>query len=122
MKGILIALTFLLLSASAASAFVMVNHFWVPEHTYVESQTDALAQFDFEDNAKDSDVKVVFTIPELGVRASQGPYSPAARRFDTVFRTLDIPADAEPGQYVVRMTVRDDEGNTRVIHRFIDVE
>jgi len=122
MKGILIALTFLLLSASAASAFVMVNHFWVPEQTALESQTDALAQFDFEDNAKDQDVKVVFTIPELGVRASQGPYSPESRRFDTVFRTLDIPADAPSGQYVVRMTVRDDEGNTRVVHRFIDVE
>ena len=122
MRGIMLGLAFLLLAATAASASVLVNHWFVPNDAYADSAVDTLAQFDIKDLPDENDIKVVFTIPELDVRASRGPYRPEEQRNHAIDRQFWIPDDAESGEYVVRMTIRDDDGNTRIVHRFIDIE
>lgn len=122
MRGLVFACAFLLLTATAASAFVMIDHWFVPDNAFADSQMDTLAQFDLEELPDENDIKVTFVIPELDVRASKGPYRPEELRYHSVARSFWLPEDAEAGEYVVRMTIRDDDGNARVVHRFVEIE
>jgi hypothetical protein len=121
MRGVIAAILFLA-TLSGVSAFVMIDGFYSSEYAFPDSFVEASASIDLEDHGIDDNLKVVFTIPELGVRASKGPFDPEDLRDVYVYRSLDIPWDAEPGEYVVRMTVTDDDGNKRIKHRFIEIE
>jgi len=62
------------------------------------------------------------TVPELGISYKAGPFDgPEAREFMRQYVLLDIPEDAEPGVYIVRMSLTDDKGFRRTRHREIRV-
>ncbi len=119
MKG-LVVLVVALLSVSCASAFVLVKHWNVyydePFYELVENKVDLDVS-----EAQADEIKAVFTIPELAVRESKGPYQKALRK-EHIDRTLILPWNAEPGEYTIRMTITDSEGNKRIRHRIIEIE
>ena len=110
-----------LLAAASASAFVVVERWQPSEDALFSEFVDNTVTLDTDDLGPDDRLKVVFMIPELGVRASRGPYDPRGSH-DTVQRTLWLPDGTEPGEYVVRMTVTDNHGNKRIRHRFVEIE
>ena len=120
MKGIIAVLLFVLM-ATSASAFVVLEGWHFDQVGFTDYPLENQVSLDIEDLGTDDDIKVVFTIPELDVRVSRGPFNPAGRSARVV-RELWIPEDAEAGEYVVRMTVTDDHGNRRVRHRFVQIE
>jgi hypothetical protein len=121
MRGIVAVLILVILSASA-SAFVAVDHWGVyedePFYEFVENDVS----LNVRDLQSNNDIKVVFTIPELGIRESKGPYDPEELQYTTVHKTLELPWDADYGEYVIRMTVTDSEGNKHIKHRFIEID
>lgn len=120
MRGI-VALIALLLAAASASAFVVVEHWQPAEDDLYGEFVENTVTLDTDDLDPDTRIKTVFTIPELGVRASKGPYD-AETRHSRVQRTLWLPEGTEPGEYVIRMTVTDNHGNKRIRHRFVEIE
>lgn len=108
------------LVASGASAFVMIDNWFVSDLS--EGSVDTSLNLDIEDLPSDEDIKVIWTIPELDIRVSKGPYDPIDLRHARIARSFEIPWDAEPGEYVVRLTITDSEGNKRIRHRFVEVE
>jgi len=121
MRGIVAVLMFFLLAASV-SAFVVVDHWGVyddePFYEFVENDVS----LNVRDLPSNEDIKVVFTIPELGIRESKGPYDPEELQYTTVHKMLELPWDADYGEYVIRMTVTDSEGNKHIKHRFIEID
>ncbi|MEM4240279.1 MAG: hypothetical protein QXM31_03515 [Candidatus Woesearchaeota archaeon] len=119
MKG-LVVLIVALLAVASAGAFVVVEHWGVyddaPFYEIVENNVD----LDVSELHGD-EIKVVFAIPELAVRESKGPYAKAPRD-ERVSRAILLPWDAEAGEYAIRMTITDSEGNKRVRHRIIEIE
>ena len=64
-------------------------------------------------------VKVQMSIPELAILNRRGPFEVTNREMlKTIF--LDIPYDAQPGEYLVRITVSNDKFR-RVKHRYITI-
>lgn len=120
MKGIIAVLLFVLM-ATSASAFVVLEGWSFDEVTFTDYPLENRVSLDTDDLGTDDDIRVVFTIPELDIRASRGPFNPRGRSA-RVMRELWIPEDAEAGEYVVRMTVTDSSGNRRVRHRFVQIE
>ena len=112
----------MIILAGSASAFMLVENWQTPEIAFIDDSVETWVTFDLEDLDADDDIKVVFIIPELAVRASRGPYDPAEFSHTQVRRDLFIPDDAEPGEYVIRMTVTDEDGNKRIRHRFVEIE
>lgn len=121
MKGFIAAILFLL-AATSASAFITIDSWWTPEEAFADSFVETAINLDIDDLGSDEDIKVTFSIPELGIRASRGPYDPASTRIANVHRTLWIPDDAESGEYVIRMVVSDKHGNKHVRHRFVEID
>ncbi len=119
MKGAAV-LIIALLAVSCASAFVLVEHWGVyddaPFYELVENNVDLDVS-----GAQGDEIKVVFSIPELGVRESKGPYAQSPRN-EHVSRAILLPWDAEAGEYAIRMTITDSEGNKRIRHRIIEIE
>jgi len=66
----------------------------------------------------EKDAMLTFTIPELGVKRQV-----AIREGQDVTKYIvaDIPSDAEPGEYLVRITVSGDDFR-EVKHRFLIIE
>jgi hypothetical protein len=120
MRGIAIIVMFLVL-ASSVSAFVVVKHWDVAEDDLYYEFVDNTLYLDISEMEND-DIKVVFTVPELGARASKGYYAPDSVREDKIQRAVLLPYDADYGEYVVRMTITDKEGNKRIRHRIIEIE
>ena len=120
MRGIAIIAMFLVLASSASA--ILIEHWGIYEdELYSEFITNDI-DLDIRGLEHDSNIKVVFTIPELGVRESKGPYDPDELSRTNVHKTIWLPLDADYGEYVLRMTVTDEEGNKHVKHRFIDIE
>jgi hypothetical protein len=121
MRGIVAVLMFVLLAAGV-SAFVTVDHWGVyedePFYEFVENDVS----LNVRDLPSNEDIKVVFTIPELDVRSSKGPYDPEELRHTSIRRSILLPWDADYGEYVIRMTVTDSEGNKHIRHRFIEID
>ncbi len=109
-----------LLAVSCASAFVIVEHWNVyddePFYELVENNVDLDVS-----EVQSGEIKVVFTIPELAVRESKGPYSQALRN-EHIDRAILLPWNTEAGEYAIRMTITDSEGNKRIRHRIIQIE
>lgn len=120
MRGI-VALIALLLAVASASAFVVVENWQPAEDSLYGEFVENTLTLDTGDLDQDTRIKAVFMIPELGVRASKGPYEPTGRRA-TVQRTVWLPEDTMPGEYVIRMTITDNHGNKRIRHRFVEIE
>jgi hypothetical protein len=121
MKGFIAAILFVL-AATSASAFVTIESWWTPEETFADSFVETAISLDIDELGSDEDIKVTFSIPELGIRASRGPYDPVSTRTANVHRALWIPDDAEPGEYVIRMYASDKHGNKHVRHRFVEID
>ena len=98
----------------------MIDRWSTPDYGYTNDEIYTSADFDFNDFTSDSRLKVVFTIPELGIRTSRGPYAVSGGG-TRIHRSLEIPYYAEPGEYVIRMTVYEN-GKKRVKHRFITID
>jgi hypothetical protein len=120
MRGVLVLLLLVLLAGSV-SAFVTVDGWVFTETTFPGDIVDNSISLGIEDLPSDEDIRVVFSIPELGVYSSRGPFDPSGLQHSNVRRVLILPDDVEPGEYVVRLYVRDDEGNKRIRHRFIEI-
>ena len=118
MKAIMVLLMAVLLTASV-SAFAIVNN-WNnhAENNFVSTHLS----LDISDLQSDAGLKVAFTIPELGIRATKGPFTPSNSLHTNIYRSLVIPLDTEPGEYVIRMYITDKEGNKRIRHRFVVIE
>lgn len=73
---------------------------------------------------KDLDKVVIrFTVMELGISRSIGPFNDFDTQNDVHKRTiLDIPTDAEPGVYNLRMSVTGNDHYSRTIHREFFIE
>ncbi|MEM2916714.1 MAG: hypothetical protein QXT19_05165 [Candidatus Woesearchaeota archaeon] len=119
MRGVVLVIAAVVL-ASTASAFVSVEHWSVhddaPFYEFVENNVDLDVL-----GMKADEIKVVFAIPELAVRESKGPYA-WTQRNERISRSIILPDDAEPGEYVIRMTITDSKGNKRIRHRIIEIE
>lgn len=111
-----------ILAATSASAFVLVDNWWQTETALPGDFVESNVNLDIEDVDDEADLKVVFVIPELGLRASKGPYELPSSRYSRVMRGFEIPWDTETGDYVIRMTVTDDFGHKRIKHRFVEIE
>ena len=107
---------------TVGQAFVSVDSWYTPRDAFADSFVETDVNLDIEDLESDDERKVVFTIPELDVRASAGYFDPVSLRHASVRRTLWLPDDAEPGEYVIRMTVYDEDGRRHVRHRFVEIE
>ncbi|MFH2028260.1 MAG: C1 family peptidase [Nanoarchaeota archaeon] len=66
------------------------------------------------------DVKVTIVIPELGVRSRIGPFDLNEGEELTRAILAEIPEHTQPGEYVVRMTISNDQ-TIRVRHRILIV-
>jgi hypothetical protein len=121
MKGIITVFLFVL-AATSAGAFVLVDSWYHPDIGLPGDFVQSDVTLDIGDVDPDADLKVVFTIPELGLRVSKGPYELPGSRYASVRRGFEIPYDAEPGEYVIRMYVTDDFGNKKIRHRFVEIE
>jgi hypothetical protein len=121
MRGV-VAIVLFVLAIASASAFVTVDHWWLPDIAFANGFIDTAVDLDLEELPSNHDIKVVFSIPELNLRAGRGFYDPLTLRSENIQRTLLIPEDAEAGQYTIRMTVIDEDGNRHVRHRFVKVE
>ncbi len=120
MRGIAIIAMFLVLASSASA--VLIDHWGIyDDDLYSEFVTNDV-YLNVRDLPSKDEIKVVFTIPELGIRESRGPYDPEELQHTYLTRTLWLPLDADYGEYVLRMTVTDSEGNKHIKHRFIDIE
>ncbi len=117
MRGIVALLMFILLASSVSA--VVINHWGIYDDKPYYEYVDNVVYLDVSD-AKDN-IKVVFTIPELGVRSVKGPYDAGIHDAD-IYSTLLLPYDADYGEYVIRMTITDSEGNKRIKHRFIEIQ
>lgn len=122
MRRVVAIVVLMALAAASTSAFVVIDHWFTPDRAFADGFVDTAVTLDIDDVPSNEDIKVVFLIPELGVRSSKGFFDPSGLRHSTVHRVFDIPEDAEPGEYVIRMTVVDKQGNKRVRHRFIEIE
>lgn len=121
MRGI-VAITIFLLMAVSVSANIAIEHWTIEEDSLYDEFASNNVGLEITDVPSDYDIKVVFTIPELGVRESRGPYYPDELRHTSLQNTLWLPLDADYGEYVVRMTITDSEGNKRIKHRFLDID
>lgn len=121
MRGIVGIIVFLL-AVGSASAFVTVDHWWVPSQAFADGFVDTFVELDLEELPSDTEIKTTFVIPALGSYASKGFYDPVELRSTSIQRTLLVPGDADAGQYVIRMITIDEDGNRHVRHRFFDVE
>jgi hypothetical protein len=66
----------------------------------------------------EQDLTVSVFVPELGVFVRRGPFEDADSRFTTTLHA-ELP-DAEPGDYLVRISVRNENGKKNVYrHVFI---
>lgn len=122
MRGVVITAIALLLAVTSASAFVIVDHWYASPQAFSGGFVSNSVTLDIKDLDPDPNLKVSFVILELGVRSVKGPYNPSGLLHTTVHRSLEIPYDAEPGEYVVRMYITDKHGNKRIKHRFIEIE
>ena len=122
MRGIVVTAIALLLAVTSASAFVMIDHWYASPQAFTGGFVSNSVTLDIKEVDPNPNLKVAFTIPELGVRSVRGPYNPSGLLYTTVHRSLEIPYDAEPGEYVVRIYITDKHGNKRIKHRFIEIE
>ncbi len=118
MRGIVV-IAMLLVLASSVSAFVVIDHWGVYEDEQFYEFVDNDVYLDV--SGSEGNIKAVFTIPELGVRAVKGPYDPEMHNAK-IHSTILLPYDADYGEYAIRMTITDDEGNKRIKHRIIEIE
>ena len=100
---------------------IKVKHAVLCEETARPGGTVEL-RISLENEERDLDeVKVVAVIPELGVRYATTNFELDSTGTKSKPLFLDIPEDAKPGVYTVRITVSSGEGRHRVIHRDIIV-
>lgn len=121
MRGIVAVLMFFLLAGSV-SAYITIEHWGVAEDDLYDEFVSTDLGIDVKGMSHDNEVKVVFTVPELGVRESSGFYSTDELRHAYIQDTVWLPLDAEYGEYVVRMTITDSDGNKRIKHRFLEID
>jgi hypothetical protein len=119
MRGIAVIAMFLVLASSASA--ILIEHWGVYEDELYNEFVSNSVNIDTEEMQNDDNIKVVFSVPELGIRESGGYYSGEIRHA-SIQNTIWLPYDAESGEYVLRMTVTDSEGNKHVKHRFIEIE
>jgi hypothetical protein len=120
MRGIVVALMFLVMVSSVSA--ILVEHWGIYEDDLYSEFVTNDVNLDIRDLPSRDKIKVVFTIPELDVRESKGPYDPEDLQHTQFTRTLWLPSDADYGEYVLRMTITDSEGNKHIKHRFIEID
>ncbi len=121
MRGIAAIVLFVLLAASA-SAFVRIDDWQLPDAAFADYSIDTSVWLDIDDLESGDELKATFIIPELGVYASKGYFDPDSLNDAHIQQELSIPWDAEPGEYALQFTVRDQDGNAHTRYRFIDIE
>ena len=88
-----------------------------PIITYVEEEVEVPV---YQNPKELDDMQVVIFVPELGVMAMSLPYD--QEQDDTVSQRISLDLeDAEPGEYVARITVSNDY-TERVKHRIFVIE
>ncbi|MEM4247404.1 MAG: hypothetical protein QXR48_03720 [Candidatus Woesearchaeota archaeon] len=112
----------LMLSALATGVSAVLLKHWsvyddAPFYELVENNVDLDVS-----KMRADEIKVVFAIPELGVRESRGPYDPHEFRHASIHKTLLLPWNADYGEYAIRMTISDSKGNKKVRHRIIEIK
>jgi hypothetical protein len=95
-----------------------INSIRIPNAYDVQAGEDVQIIVNFENNLRENlDARAVAFVPELGIRASVGPFDLDKNSGHESKRiTLQIPEDAQPGNYWVRITVGEGS-NTRIVHR-----
>lgn len=69
------------------------------------------------DPGNEDNLKVTWTIPELDFRYRVGPYEDDRERGISIATPLDAPA----GDYLVRITIANDDGKN-VVYRYVTIE
>ena len=101
-----------------------MNNIIIPDAYDVKPGEDltAYVMFSNKGDVRLNDLKVTMTIPELGIYATNGAVDLKAsnKKEVSVPVLLEIPDDAQPDNYTVRVTVSNDIIR-RVIHREIQI-
>ncbi len=117
MKGILIALAAaVLLTGVAVADHIHLDTVRVDEQAEAGSQLRAYVHLG---SGEQIDPLIQVSIPDLGVARRGGPYGEEKSLGHSIY--LDIPEDTPSGEYVVRVSVKDDE-HAVVRHRFVWIE
>jgi hypothetical protein len=115
-------LIILLLIATTAHAATNTDRTGISRISFDETQLyadDILFARTILDPHTNERLKVQMTIPELGIFNRRGPFETRnGERLKNIF--LEIPADAPPGDYLVRITASTDT-HRRVKHRYITI-
>lgn len=111
MKVVLVSLVVAMLVSTGVVAFAEARQ------VYAEHQQGYFQGHASLDPKNQDNIRVTWFIPELAFRYRNGPYEDDDRVGVSVLAPLDAPA----GDYLVRVTIANDEGK-KVLYRYVTIE
>jgi hypothetical protein len=84
------------------------------------NQVPLYITFENDGNKRLENAKVLVNIPDLAVRAAFGPFDLSVGKHVTKVLVLELPEDAQPGVYPVRLQIYS-VGAQRIVHRELEI-
>lgn len=102
-------------------AGVFIGSIRVPSDIVAGQDVDLAINVKNNGRGELENLKVTATIPELALRDSAGPFDLRTTRHTTKHFHLALPEDLAPGEYMLRITIHNNDVS-RVVHRPLIVE